>query len=350
MSEILPSHKIFIDFSSFNKFLEKLSTEFNVFVPIKSDEDLQYQKLEPDLLNNIVYDEVRTIQPLKPFFFKAKQKVVTYFPSTPPSSHPEDEQKTIIVGAKSCDLRSLEILDKIFLEEDFVDPFYKQARQHSIIISSDCSSLKDSCFCTLIGINPYPETGFDLNLAKIENGFVIDVGSEKGESLISENSSLFEEASKAQIEERDKNREVLLKQIKKQNETYTPEESYQEIVKKSFDSDAWKIQAEPCVGCAACTSICPTCYCFLLYDQEGKEAFERIRIWDYCQYTGFARVAAGDNPRANLVERFRHRYLHKLDYMKENLELYGCTGCGRCIEACLGEIDMREVLKELSNG
>lgn len=339
----------YADFSGYNKFLEKLSTEVNVFGPIQAGKNLYYQKLEPDLLNSIVYDGVRTAQPLKSFFFKARQKVATYLPSALPSFHPEDERKTIIIGAKSCDLQSLEILDKIFREGDFVDPFYKQSRENVTIISSDCTSPNDSCFCTSMEINPYPETGFDLNLGKVENGFVIDVGTEKGKSLIDENSSLFEEASETQIGERDKNREVLLEQVKKQNETYIFEESYQELIKNSFDSDVWKIQAESCVGCAACTSICPTCHCFLLYDQKGEEAFERIRIWDYCQYTGFARVAAGTNPRPNLVSRFRHRYLHKLDYMKENLELYGCTGCGRCIEACLGEIDMRKVLKELSS-
>jgi predicted aldo/keto reductase-like oxidoreductase len=28
--------------------------------------------------------------------------------------------------------------------------------------------------------------------------------------------------------------------------------------------------------------------------------------------------------------------------------MIGCTGCGRCIEGCQGEIDMRETLKDLS--
>jgi ferredoxin len=350
MPEIASSYEIlFADFSSLANFLKKLSTEANVFAPIQANESLYYQQLNPNLLNSIVYDQGRTIQPLKSFFFRARQKVATYLPSTSPTSRPEDDQKFIIIGAKSCDLRALEILDKVFLEGDFVDPFYKQAREDNIIITSDCSSSKDTCSCTLRGIKPYLNTGFDLNLAKIGNGIVIDVGSEKGRSLIAENASFFQEASETQIKEREKNREALLEQVEKQNEVYALETSCQEIIRENLDSDVWKTQAESCVGCAACTSICPICHCFLLYDQKGEEAFERIRIWDYCQHPGFARMAAGSNPRVNVVERFRHRYLHKFDYMKENLELYGCVGCGRCIEACLGGIDMRKVLKELSS-
>ncbi len=100
--------------------------------------------------------------------------------------------------------------------------------------------------------------------------------------------------------------------------------------------------------CGLCTHICPSCHCYLLYDEKGKaSSFERSRMWDTCQYRGFARVAGGANPRVSRAQRLRHRYLHKLDYFKDISGLYMCTGCGRCVEGCLGKIDMREVLKKL---
>jgi L-lactate utilization protein LutB len=30
------------------------------------------------------------------------------------------------------------------------------------------------------------------------------------------------------------------------------------------------------------------------------------------------------------------------------MDALACTGCGRCIEACAGKIDLRDVLKELA--
>ncbi|MCK5557195.1 MAG: 4Fe-4S dicluster domain-containing protein, partial [Candidatus Hydrogenedentes bacterium] len=94
---------------------------------------------------------------------------------------------------------------------------------------------------------------------------------------------------------------------------------------------------------------CPTCHCFLLYDQKGQENFERLKVWDACVYAGYSRMAGGGTPRPFLVERFRHRYVHKFDQIVERHGIEGCSGCGRCIEACPGNIDMRKVFKALDS-
>jgi len=75
--------------------------------------------------------------------------------------------------------------------------------------------------------------------------------------------------------------------------------------------------------------------------------FQRIKEWDACSYAGYSRMAGGSSPRLGLMERFRHRYLHKFEYFPKNFGFEACTGCGRCIEGCMGKIDMRKVLKEL---
>jgi len=62
---------------------------------------------------------------------------------------------------------------------------------------------------------------------------------------------------------------------------------------------------------------------------------------------GFARVAGGESPRKELFERFRNRYTCKFHFTPEYYGLLGCTGCGRCIQTCLGKIDMRKVITRL---
>ncbi len=82
---------------------------------------------------------------------------------------------------------------------------------------------------------------------------------------------------------------------------------------------------------------------------QERENFRRFRNWDACLYPGFAREASGANPRGRRAERLRGRIEKKFDFLKENFGGWGCVGCGRCVEACAGEIDIRETLRELVN-
>jgi ferredoxin len=342
-------------FSDFDKLLRKLSADCDLYAPAELADNFYYQKIGPDFVEKVVYNSFRTAEPIKSFFFPLKERVATY-PKVSPSEEPSS--KRVIVGPKACDLKSLETLDYVFKEEDFLDPFYISKRENALLISSDCTSCKDSCFCTLVGLSPYPEKGFDLNLSQLKDGFLVETGSEKGKKIINENKSLFKEAGPKKIEERRKNREALRKELEEKNREYALKESHQEVLKKHFESKVWEEEAEPCVECAACTQVCPTCYCFLLIDETTSNqldllttkgtSYQKVRVWDACQYPMFARVAGGANPRKRRLERLRHRYAHKFDYFVDNFNILACTGCGRCIEACLGKIDMRKVFKRLS--
>ncbi len=271
----------------------------------------------------------------------------TYFSSK--EKDDEVEKKPLaVLGVKSYDLRSLRLYDLVFGEGDFMEPTYIRMRREALIIASDCTSFTETCFSPLVGVELYPEDGFDLALAQVKGGFVVEAGSEKGEGIIAENSDLFSEAPGEKISERDAKRKELKEKIEKHVEEYKIDVPYEELLRGELGSPVWDETTKTCVECGACVLACPTCYCFLLADQKTDEGFERTRVWDTCQYAGFARVAGGGNPRHKLAERLRHRYLHKFDYLKESYDLYACTGCGRCVEACMGKIDMREVFVELS--
>ena len=64
----------------------------------------------------------------------------------------------------------------------------------------------------------------------------------------------------------------------------------------------------------------------------------RVRQWDGCMLTDFAKVAGGENFRHGKAARFRHRIFRKGKYVLERYGMVGCVGCGRCISACLPEI------------
>ena len=339
----------FVPFSDFERLLEKWAQAKPVYVLRYIQDNFHYQRFTPGTQDSIIYDQIRAVEPLKSFFFKIRQKVAEY-PSHPPLEPEKVEPNLIIIGAKACDLWSAEVLDDIFTKGEIKDPFYMESRNKAIIISSDCSSPAESCFCTMLGFTPYPQGGFDLNLSKVSQGLVVEVGSEKGEKLVAQDKKLFVEASPSQLDERDKNRAATLSKVKEQNKKFSLSKSYQEIMKEKLGSPVWNRYSGRCVECAACLSVCPTCHCFLLYDQRANESFARVRLWDFCYYRGYARVGGGANPRPTVRERFKNKYIDKFDFSMANFGVYACTGCGRCIEACLANIDMRQVFKDLEVG
>ena len=123
---------------------------------------------------DVQLDMQRTVDPLKILFYLSRE-------STSPNYQPK---KRIIAGVKNCDLQALEITDQALMGDNFIDPSYKLLRDNTIIISSDCDEIGSFCHCSLFGGKPYALRGFDLNLAGVDDEYLITVGSDKGEKLI----------------------------------------------------------------------------------------------------------------------------------------------------------------------
>ena len=73
-----------------------------------------------------------------------------------------------------------------------------------------------------------------------------------------------------------------------------------------------------------------------------------MKLWDSCIRQAYAEVAGGANPRKALGDRIKHRLMHKFVYFFDRYGIDMCTGCGRCVDGCVGEMDIRAVLKKLS--
>jgi len=341
---------LFITDSDFEKFLDNLEESGKIYIPQavtnrKGETNYPFELRSED--KKFTYFGYRPNNPLKIFLFAGRIKVAEY-----PAKAGEDlkvpSESVTVVGAAACDVESLKSLDAIFLQEEFTDIFYRERRNNTFIVSADCTQPRENCLCTLAGLSPYPEEGFDLNISSVKNGFIIEAGSEKGEKAVARNISLFTDAGKELIRERDKKRSETTRKVEELNKEYTLSKSRREILEIQRETDQWYEHVRTCIACGACLFACPTCHCFLLYDQEGSlRKFQRIKEWDACSYAGYSRMAGGSSPRLGLMERFRHRYLHKFEYFPKNFGFEACTGCGRCIEGCMGKIDMRKVLKEL---
>ena len=305
----------FISNDKIKQFIDRI--EGDLYVPHKKEDYFQWQKYPSDYS----FDGYRTILPPK-FLFYSPQEVLVNKKVT----------KRTVMGIKGCDLRAILFLRKVFKEGDSIDPFF---REDNFIISADCSEAGENCFCTLLGDKPYAEQGFDLNISTLDDGFIFEVGSERGKTLIEKNKEFFIDTSSEQLSLRKKMRDKVTKEIKGKKI---------KLDKKNLSSDAIMDEIKKCVSCSACTNICPSCFCFLLGE---KKKLEKVRFWDSCQLPGYARVAGGANPRKELDKRFVHRLQCKFEYSPVRFGSIGCFGCGRCTSSCYGGIDFQKTLSKL---
>ncbi len=341
----------YIETGNLNAFANKLSTGFKVFSPVLKEGyptkgiDYTYRKFLEG--SSLEFNPYRTIEPLKSFFTRSKEEVAQYFDKDEPVM---DVDRVVIFGVKSCDLAGHKIQDFVFLEGVEVDPLYRVRRENTIFISSDCADFKEVCHCLSWEIQPYPEIGFDLNLSPLNDGYVVEVGSKKGEELIEQYQEYFVLAKDTQIFGRRAKRDSLVERLKRHllPQNLVTRNIVQKLMRDGYNLDTWKQFMLTCVECGGCNFICDTCHCFLLADNLKGNKNSRLRVWDSCQYANYGRVAGGANPSKLRAQRLRFRFTKKFDFFIDNLGIPACCGCGRCIEVCPGKIDIREVLKDLA--
>ena len=113
-----------------------------------------------------------------------------------------------------------------------------------------------------------------------------------------------------------------------------------------FHSDKWAALSESCLGCGSCTFVCP-CQCYDVEEFNTGREIKRFRCWDSCMYSDFTQMSAGQ-PRPTQKERFRQRFMHKLVYFPSNNDgVFGCVGCGRCLQKCPIHMNIVKVAKAL---
>ncbi|MDJ0911414.1 MAG: 4Fe-4S dicluster domain-containing protein [Woeseiaceae bacterium] len=286
----------------------------------------------------------RQTEPLKALFFPPREFIGRWKEEATRQPMPE----RIVYGVKNCDLSSLAIFDHVFLDGVVRDPYYAEAREKTVLVSTDCSGQLDVCFCPAVGEQPYARQGFDINIAETPEGVLIESGSGRGEELLRSAEQYLQPAGDDLLAAIEKQRARRYRELTEQSEAHglAPGTDLRAAVEGAFGSELWGEFARDCVECGACNYICCTCHCFLLadgMDEQGVPA--RTKLWDACLYSGFARTAGGGTPRPFRAERLRNRFDKKFSYFPQVLGRYACDGCGRCTEACIADIDIRRVLK-----
>lgn len=330
-------NRIAIPKKEWDERLNQLLSSFDLYAPVVNEFSCDYVKLDAETIPEIIYNKPKPVTPLKNFFLPIKENV---------TSENRGSLPTVLIGAPNCDVLALAFLDQIYLDREYNDPAYGQRRERATIISSDCLSIQDHCHCTTYDVEPVGGKYSDLSVVLMEEQVILAVHTKKGEAFIEKLGVVLDSKPEDMLLNALQEKQRQVKELlKNQNQTLPGYEETGKLLESSRNG-LWKKYAADCVSCGACSAICPTCSCFLLIDRPG---FEKIRQLDTCQYPGFERVAGGEDALAKLGDRFQNRYMCKYVWKPTKYKLKACTGCGRCIETCIGQINKNELIKELTN-
>ncbi len=248
----------------------------------------------------------------------------------------------VVFGVRACDCRSFDILDTVFLSEP-VDTYYQTRRENGLVITIACSRPAETCFCGVFGIDASEPAG-DITCWMDAENLYWRANTKKGRDLTGKLSSL-QEGEEASVD--------AVRSAIKQNLAKLPLNDLDLTVFREkkllevFNSNAWNELSESCLGCGTCTFVCPTCQCYDVQDFDNGREVRRYRCWDSCMYSDFTMMAHGTN-RPTQKERFRQRFMHKLVYYPNNNDgVFGCVGCGRCLQKCPIHMNIVKVAKKL---
>lgn len=249
----------------------------------------------------------------------------------------------VVFGVRACDARAFDILDRVFLV-DPIDTYYKNRREHGVIISLACNRPEETCFCSAFGIDASEPQG-DVVAWQFGDEMYFQAKTEKGESLLKSLDGVLEDGDESIVEQTKNAIKTTMSRLPLSNVSFEGMKK-QELL-EHFNNPKWAQLSEACLGCGGCTFVCPTCQCYDIREFDTGNGVKKFRCWDSCMYSDFTKMAHG-NPRTSQLERFRQRFMHKLVYFPDNNDgIFGCVGCGRCLAKCPISMNIVKVEKAL---
>ena len=289
-------------------------------------------------------DTLKTVKSAKEAFFPQSETLYTVKTEDGKYRVSQEElqkEEFVLFGVKGCDMKGIEVLDKVFLSEP-VDTFYKARREKGTIVTLACGEPEESCFCKVFGIDCAEPQG-DVTLWSFGGEYFWKANTFKGEALTKKCKDFLKDGDEEKVE-----------MIKTAIRTVVGKLPYMNLslegwdgtkTEEKFDSPVWDELYKPCLACGTCTFVCPTCQCYDIKDYNTKNGVQRYRCWDSCMYSDFTMMAHGNN-RTTQKQRYRQRFMHKLVYFPANNDgMYSCVGCGRCVDKCPASTNIVKVIK-----
>ena len=321
---------------------QAIAGEQELYLPVNNNGQVNFAAWTEDAAVDL--DTLKSVKSPKDAFFPQSENLYTVKKEDKKLKiEPEalKDQNFVVFGMKACDVKGLEVLDKVFLV-DPIDTFYAARRKHGTIVVMACHEPEETCFCKVFGVDAADPVA-DVATWMIDGELYWKALTEKGEALTSTVASLLTDADEAKVEEEKKAIRAIVEKLPYSD--LSLEGWNGDVLLEKFNSPIWEKLYKPCLACGTCTFVCPTCQCYDIKDYDTGHGVQRYRCWDSCMYSDFTMMAHGNN-RNSQMQRFRQRFMHKLVYFPANNDgMYSCVGCGRCVEKCPASLNIVKVVK-----
>ncbi|MGQ9493327.1 MAG: 4Fe-4S dicluster domain-containing protein [Anaerolineae bacterium] len=325
-----------------NQWLAQLLQDYTVFAPTKVANYVTYHQIASP--EEVVWDCLVTREPPKKVFFPPTEVLFRYVRTANDLElYPLDavEGEQVLWGIRPCDAQALLVQDAVFDTPDARDVYYTNKREKTLLIGIACTRPLSTCFCTSVGGGPFKKEGVDVFLIDIGDAYLVEAMTDKGKKLLK--SPVFHPTKGTDLEKAEAIEQMALERLPAPVSMQAVKQRLDEMINSPF----WDEVQASCLGCGVCTFLCPVCHCFDIVDEGTSVCGQRVRNWDTCQYCIYTLEASGHNPRPSGKERTRQRLMHKFDYYLVNQGVIGCVGCGRCVQLCPVNLDIRQILVQL---
>ncbi len=320
-----------------------------IVAPVRKENQFIFAEVHDSA--EMALDYIPTILPPKKYFLPQHEDLVQFqFGKIQASPVESDTKSTVIFGMHTCDIAAIACLETVFHNDPF-DSFFCNREKSLIIIGYECLKPCDDKATCLTMDTHLPRGFYDLMITASKEQYILQINSDAGFQLIKDSGLWNEELTKQ--EETLKNELNTIREQKRAHFTTPLKPTFHQLYQlfdHSYDSPVWEEVGAKCLSCGNCTMVCPTCYCFDIYDELDLKLNEgtRRRVWDSCQLHDFALVASGENFREKRESRQRHRFFRKFSYPVKKYNKYFCIGCGRCTRTCMAKISLIETVNSLA--
>ncbi len=328
--------------SNLDLFVAVLPAFGEVYAPVRRGNGYAFDR--PSRWSDVQMNYPRTILPQKKFLLPPREITFTFDAANGFRDMTAEARKPIVLfGVHAYDIFGMNILDKVFREGKYADPYYIARRESMTIVGVDFEP-DEKHFCYSMNAD-FVDSGFDLFLSDIGDDYLVLVGTSRGDDIVSMSGCLLSEPGEADFAE------YKRRSGKRRSAYQTRVElgELPEILEMEYYSKVWDEMGERCLSCGSCCSVCPTCYCFDVSDElelRGQGGSRR-RSWDSCLFKTHALVAGGENFRESRASRIKFRFYHTQRGFVAEYGRPSCVGCGRCKEACPAGIDIVTVIQTI---